>query len=330
MNVESFPEWARGIVWSVFGFLLAVLACGCDSGQKGPLRIGFNLWPGYEPVTLANQLGYFKKHTVRSVDFASATQVIHAVRNGAIDAAGLTLDETLLLNEDVHDVKIVLIVDISNGADVLLAKPEVASLKDLRGRRIGYEATALGAYMLSRALDTAGVRAEDVKLVAVPVDEHEKVFREGTVDAVVTFEPARSRLIATGAKVLFDSSKIPNEIMDVFVVRESYLKSNPRNVDNLLRGWFKALKYLKENREDAARRLGPRLKLSPKQVIDSYAGLVLPDLARNRAQLAGSPPPILATVKRLSDLMLKKKLLSKVVPIETLIDSGPISRVKQD
>src|SRR6185436_4054176 len=148
------------------------------------------------------------------------------------------------LHQDIADLKIVLVLDFSNGADVVMAKPDIGSLQELRGRRIGYETTPFGAYMLTRSLEHAGLRLDEVKMVSVELDQHEKAFRAGEVDAIVTSEPSRSRLLATGAKLLFDSSKIPSEVTDVLVARESYLKSNPEAVEALLRGWFKALKYM--------------------------------------------------------------------------------------
>jgi hypothetical protein len=61
-----------------------------------------------------------------------------------------TLDEVLLLAEDVPDVRVVLVLDVSQGADVILGRPEIARFDELRGRRVGYEATALDAFMLAR------------------------------------------------------------------------------------------------------------------------------------------------------------------------------------
>lgn len=51
------------------------------------------------------------------------------------------------------------------------------------------------------------------------VDEHEGAFGSGKVDAVVTFEPVRSRLLARGAVQIFDRRQIPGEIIHVLVMR---------------------------------------------------------------------------------------------------------------
>ena len=97
----------------------------------------------------------------------------------------------------------------------MLARPELKELKDIKGRRVGVESGALGAYVLARALQIAGLNRTDISVVSIPVPEQEQAFQGRRVDAVVTMEPNRTRLLAQGARQLFDSSQIPGEIVDV-------------------------------------------------------------------------------------------------------------------
>ena len=152
-----------------------------------PLKIGTSVWPGYEPLFLARDLGYYENSPVRLVEYTSATQVIRAYRNSAIQAAVLTLDEVLLLVEDGLDPRVVLVMDISHGGDVIIAKPEIKSLSEIRGHKVGVENTALGGYFLTRALETVGLKSSDVGIIFSEVDEHETMFLKGDFDAVVTF-----------------------------------------------------------------------------------------------------------------------------------------------
>ena len=64
---------------------------------------------------------------------------------------------------------------------------------------------------------------KDIKIVFLGVSEHERAFKNGKVDAVVTFGSARTKLLAAGAKQLFDSSQIPGEIVDVLIVSEDVI-----------------------------------------------------------------------------------------------------------
>lgn len=135
----------------------ALVLAGCGVPAPRPLRVGTNLWLGYEPAYLARHAGYFSNDEVKLLDFTSSSEVIRAYRNGLIDVAALTGDEILKVCINQPDQRIILVCDYSNGADVLLAKPEIATLADLKGRRVGLETTVLGAYMLGRALEAAGL-----------------------------------------------------------------------------------------------------------------------------------------------------------------------------
>jgi NitT/TauT family transport system substrate-binding protein len=274
------------------------------------------VWPGYEPLYLARSLGYYNDSTVRFHEMTTSADVLKAFRNHAIDVAALTLDEALLLIQDGIDARIVLVTDISNGADVIVAHPSIKSIRDLKGKKIGVESLALGAYVLSRALDKAGLTPGDVTVVSVAVQEHEQAYAAGKVEAVVTFEPAKTRILARGGRQIFDSSQIPNEIIDVVVVRSDILQSKAGHLKKLEDGWFKALEYLTSNPADAARRMGKREGITAAEFSEALNGMIIPDRSENRRLLAGA---LLEPATRLSTVMVQGKLLSRPVEPSRLL-----------
>ena len=308
----------------LLGLLAALLLTGCQPPPPSALRIGTNVWQGYEPLYLARDKGYYGDSRIRLVEFTSATQLLQAFRNGAIDGATLTLDESLQLAQDGHDLGIALILDFSHGADALVARPDIASLAGLRGKRVGMENTALGAYMATRALHKVGLGPQDIIPVTVRVDEHQRAYREGRVDALVTFEPARSQLRAMGARELFNSGDIPNEVMDVLVLRHGAGERHADQVRALLQGWFRALDLIRQDARGAARQMAPRLGIAPEAVIATFRELRLADRENNRAMLASDPPQLLEIAGKLQQTMLTNQLLRGPVDIAGLIEPGPL------
>lgn len=309
-------------------FIISLLFASACQRPEGPFRVGTNRWPGYEPLYLARGLGYFNGTPIRLAEYPSTTEVINAFRNGAIEAAALTLDEAFLLAQDKIDAHIVLVFDYSQGADVVMAHAGIKDIPDLKGRRIGAEITALGAYMLSRALQTGGLDLSDVEVTPMPVDEHERAFKERRVDAVVTFEPVRTKLIAAGGRIIFDSSLIPGEIIDVLVVRGDVLEKRPGVVRHVLQKWFDALEYLKKEPEDAAGHMAKRLGFSGGEFLESLKGIKIPDFDENRRMLEGREPGILGPARRLMDRMLQSKLLREPVDPGRLIEPRPLKDVR--
>ncbi len=309
--------------WLRFGYLLPLLImlAGCLSAPTPPLKLGTNLWPGYEPLYLARERNLLSDDKVVLVELLSASEVMRAFRNGAIDAAALTLDEVINLRAVGLKPVIVQVADISHGADVILARPGIASVADLRGHRVGVEATALGAYMLSRALGLQQMSPVDVDVVRVEVNEHREAFLRGDVDAVVTFDPVRQQLLEAGAVQVFDSSQIPGEIVDVLVVRESLLESHHDQVQHLIRAWQQSLELIRSQPEVSAAQMARRLKLTPEEVLQSQADMELPGWQRSRELMEQSTLPLQQQAHKLAESMYQHQLIEVVPDLEGLIYS---------
>jgi NitT/TauT family transport system substrate-binding protein len=286
---------------------IAILA-SCTKAEP-PLRVGTNVWPGFETLYLARSLGYYDRTPIRLVDYPSGTEEVRAYRNGEIEVAGLSMDETLALAATNPDVKIVVVMDFSNGGDVILGKPELQNLQGLKGRPVG-------------------MSPQDIKIVSLGVSEHERAFKTGKVDAVVTFGAARTKLLAAGAKLLFDSSQIPGEIVDVLIVREEVINQQSKALQALVDGRFRALDYLSKNPQDAASRMALRTGVTPEQFLESLKGLSSPNLQENQKLLAKTDPSLLNGVKRLSQVMLENKLLPKAVNLAPLFEDKLVKNGK--
>ena len=131
---------------------LVLLLAGCGRDPEPVLRIGTNVWIGSEPLYLARDLGHLDSRAVRLVEYPSASEVLRAYRNQTIDGMVISMDELLGLAADGLQPKVILVVDVSHGADVVVGRPGMRTMMDLRGRRVAVERSALGAFVLARAL----------------------------------------------------------------------------------------------------------------------------------------------------------------------------------
>jgi NitT/TauT family transport system substrate-binding protein len=195
------------------------------------------------------------------------------------------------------------------GADVLLAKPGIDTLAQLKGKRIGFEQSALGALMLYKALQAAALQLADVQQVPVTFDRHLQVWQAGEVDGLITFEPVSSRLQAQDARRLFDSSRIPDTIFDVLAVTPAALDRHHDALHKLVAAHFKGLTNFRKNPNDTAYRMAERFKLSPKEVIGAFKGLELPNESRNRSLLRDENPGIVETARELNAIMAQAGIL---------------------
>ncbi|MFY0524353.1 ABC transporter substrate-binding protein [Archangium gephyra] len=307
-----------------------LLLCACTPTPEPRLRMGTIPWPGSEPLFLGQQLGLIPAQRVHLVEYRSSAQLLRAFRNGAIDAVSASLEEVLSLEQLGHDPKVVLVLDASHGADCLMVRPGVTSLSGLAGQRIGSEESLLGMYMLTRVLEQAGLRREDIRLELSPLETHAEAWQRGELDAVVTFEPYCQRLAAVGAHKLFDSASIPGEIVDVLVVRKDFLEAWPRQVDALLRGWFATLAWKQQHPEEAMQRMAGRLGLEPRRLQEALSGVRFMDAPAQRALLTGARPGLQDTIERMGALLRHHQLLPGL-PGRTesarMLDAAPLLRV---
>lgn len=300
----------RRVAWALV--VLALTACA--PADQAPLRVGTNVWPGYESLYLARELGHYDDTPIRLVELPAGTDVMEAVRAGRLEVAALTLDEALSLMADGSRLRAIMVFDHSNGGDAVVAKPGITSLAELSGRRIAAEKSAVGGLMLQSALEAAGLSLADVRLV--DCDNRSIVECYDGADAFVTFEPSKSRLLAQGAHVVWDSSRIPGRIVDVLVATEPVVMSRPRALRELVSGYFAAQSYTAENRQDAWRRMAVREHVSAAQFGNSLQGIDILSLQDNLSVLGSDPAPLEQTARTLAAFMRSRGMLAGAIDLQ--------------
>lgn len=284
------------------------------------LRVAMHPWPGYELIHLARTQQYFSNDAIRLVETPSATASLRALASGTVEAACITLDEVLTARADGIDLVVVAVLDVSLGADALVARPPLASLQQLKGRRIGAEQTALGAVMLDAILRRSGLRASDLQLVDLPANAHHAAYMRNEIDALITFEPVSSQLVQAGARVLFSSAEIPGHIVDVLAVQRDALDTHPDALRALLAAHFRVREEFLAQPQRLAPLMADRLQLDAAGLTRALAGLELTSIEQNQDWL-GRNARLLAQATHLESVMRAAGLLPNRVSLARLADA---------
>jgi len=309
---------------------IIIFLSACEQQSTQTLKVGISPWPGYEPLTLAAKHNFYQDTSIRIIRFATPTESYRALRDGIIDVAAFTADEVFHYAEVRDKPRIFLILDLSNGADAIVARKEIKTLDDLKGKRLGVEGSALGDYVINRALDFSkdNLRLSDLNLKPVEINEQEKAFLAGEIDAAVTYEPSKSLLLNAGAHVLFDSAQIPSEIVDVLVTNEHTIQTRQKDLENLAKGWFRSLKYIKNNYQEAMHTMSQHEATTVKEFTKGYEDLIIPTIDENLRMLE-KDGSLLQPMQRLSELMHTKGSLEKRIDVKPLLDSRIIRAIKE-
>ena len=292
----------RAIVLCVSTGLMLPLA-SCDLLSDKPVAVAAHGWVGYEPMFLTQSRGWLDPQRVTLVPTANAQESIDALRSGKVQAAALTLDEVLSVRDQALPLSVILVFNVSMGADMLLVKPQIKALSDLKGQRIGLESSSVADILLVEILRQAGLAEADVKLVRAPVDAHLAQWQRKKADALITYEPVASRLLGLGMVNLFDSQQLPDTVIDVLAVRQDAMDTAHGNAwRHLLAAHFRAVDAIVRNPHDSAYRLARRLNLPPSGVMHAFKGIELPGVSKNVYLLGGAEPRLNSVARRLSTL----------------------------
>lgn len=272
--------------------VLVTLITSCSKQAQSPtLKIAINPWPGYEFLYLAKELGYYQEAGL-NVDLLEVASLADAKRLYSIGKAnGMTSTLVEVVRSAVEANKqtsVVLVADYSNGGDVILADNSIAEISDLTGKTVGAELSSLGVFFLHQALASKGLTLDAVTLTNVEQLDAPNVIAEGKIDAYVTYPPYSLEILRNGKfHTIFDSSLIPQTIVDVLSIESELLKQDPTITTKLRQVWRKTLEYARANPNVSNQIMAAREGISIAEFNDTLAGLRLVE-ASEQANVIGS------------------------------------------
>jgi len=264
--------WLKGvrIALTAAACGLALAACGQKPAEKAEAtapagkeyQIGWTIYAGWMPWPYAEQAGIVKKWSdkygvnIKLVQVNDYVESLNQYTAGKLDGVLSTNMDALTIPAAAgKDSTVVMIGDYSNGNDGIILKGG-ATLADIKGRPVNLVENSVSHYLLARGLESAGLKMSDVKVVNTSDADIVAAFAAPETTAVVPWNPQLSEIKKQkGAVEVFDSSKIPGEILDMLIVSTDELKANP-NLGKALAGiWYETMALMqKQDAEGAAAR----------------------------------------------------------------------------
>jgi len=292
--------------------LLILPFTACDRNDEPPLRIAHISWPGYEALSLAHSKDLYKNIKVRIFRPPNIPAAMLAFENNIVDVLAVALNDALLIQSRQKEALLIFaVLDISDGGDVIIASKDIKTMKDLKGKRVAMEPTGLGAYFISKAVDSsADVSLNQLHIVPAAVDQHEDLFLTKKVDAVVSYGPVTSSMIKNGGHIIFDSRQTPNEIVDVLITKKSFASQNPTALTELLNGYFSALEVIKNRPTDSIAEMADYEGLMADEYNKLLDGIRIPDKNENRQLLGQGDNSLLKTIGEIHHFSVSHKIFS--------------------
>jgi NitT/TauT family transport system substrate-binding protein len=233
----------------LLGLFLAIIICltaSCSgttaAPAAAPLRVEWTLWQGDYTLLVANQMGFFKQHgvNVEPVRYDSSTQAVPDLAGAKLDGGILTMSDTLL-GSSLANIKAVMVSD-NGGEYAVVTSPDIQSVSDLRGKRIGLNLHTSGEMFVYYMLQSARLTPDDVTYVEMSPNQ---VLQNipGQIDAGLVWEPYITQALAQGKKIVFQSDLFSILIPRLVVFRESVIEQRPNDIRAFVLAWDEAVQY---------------------------------------------------------------------------------------
>ncbi len=288
------------------GLLAAFALAACSEAPSQPLRVGINPWPGYAPLFLAADKGFFAEEgvEVELVELSSLADVRRAFERGQTDGMASSLVEVLDADRNSDRAPVIaLMADYSNGADVILAKRDITGIAALKGQRIGLEPGSLNRFILARALAQGGLTMDEVEIVSLPQLALQEAVEADAVDAVVTYPPISTGIEQTGLFAqMFSSAEMPGEVVDVVSFDRETALRRTSDIDAFVRAWGRAVDEMRQNPKESYQIIGRHIGMSAKDLEDTYRGIEVISADR-QAEFLRSDGPLADGIQTLSAIL---------------------------
>lgn len=236
--------------------LLGLLSALAVQGET--LKIGYSDWPGYTVLEVAKQKGWFKEAGL-DVELAWFDYLpsLDAFSAGKIDGVCVVATDALVNGANGAKSKIIALLDYSDGSDMIVGKPGINSIKDLKGQKVGVEVTLVEHLLLLRALEANGMKQSDVEIVTTPTNDTPQVLASGKVAAVGAWYPVSSQALkqVAGSKKLYTSSEAKGLIYDVLAVNPTSFAKHKEDWAKVVKIYYKCVDYILDpkTKEDAVK-----------------------------------------------------------------------------
>src|SRR5262245_1150970 len=227
----------------LLGLVFAVAAWPALAQNK--FNIAWSHYTGWEPWAYMQQSGilakWAKKYNI-DIELTLVNDYVESINlytSGKFHGCAMTnMDALTIPAVGGIDSTALIVGDFSNGNDGIVMK-NGKTVKDLKGRSVKLVEFTVSHYMLARALSMNGMTEREIRTVNTSDADIAAVFAADPNGAAVTWNPPLQQARnAKGAALVFDSSKIPGEIIDLMVVRTNA----PDSLKKALTGaWYETM-----------------------------------------------------------------------------------------
>ncbi|WP_237416601.1 MULTISPECIES: putative urea ABC transporter substrate-binding protein [Halomonadaceae] len=225
---------------------------------KDEFSVCWSIYVGWMPWDYGDAEGIVDKWADKydiEIDVVQINDYIESINqytSGRFDGCTMTnMDALTIPASGGVDSTALVVGDFSDGNDGIVMKNE-DDLAEIEGKRVNLVELSVSHYLLARGLESVGLSERDIEVVNTADADIVSAFATPDVSSVVTWNPQLSSVLEQpNANLVFDSSQIPGEIMDLMVVNTETLEANPKFGKALTGAWYEIMARMQGDDETA-------------------------------------------------------------------------------
>ncbi|WP_163130441.1 putative urea ABC transporter substrate-binding protein [Agarivorans sp. Alg241-V36] len=238
----------------------ALSIASAQADDKPTYKLAWTIYVGWMPWDYGAASGIVDKWADKydiNIEVVQVNDYIESINQytaGGFDATVMTnMDALTIPAASGVDSTALIVGDFSNGNDGVVLKGD-KTLADIKGEKVNLVELSVSHYLLARALESVDLKERDIKVENTSDADLVAAFTTSDVTAVTTWNPLLSEIISMpDTNMVFDSSKIPGEIIDLLVVNTDTLKQDPKLGKALTGAWYEIMATMSGDDEAATK-----------------------------------------------------------------------------
>lgn len=329
----------RGSILILTAIMIVILT-GCASntttanekkGKNENLTVNIGIQQSLGPLLIAKEKGWFEEEfakvgvKVNWTVFQSGPPHFEAMAANRLDFGAV--GNSPVVAGQAANIEFKEIANVSDGlkgnAILVPGNSPIQTLKDLKGKKIAVAKGSSGFNILYRALENAGLKPNDVKIIQLQPDEAQPAFETGAVDAWSIWEPFVSlQTLKKNARVLADGKSLNVYSPGFLIARTEFTKEHPDLVVRFLKVFEKAHLFEKENRNEAI-----QLYANAKKIDKDVISKVLENIESLNLPISEE---IIKAQQDTADFQYSLKAITKKIDTSKVVDNSYIKQALQE
>ena len=257
----------------IYYFVVVLLLTGCfDQKYQKSLTIVSNAWIGYAPIFYAKEKGYLDELNIKVIPVVSLAEASDTFATGKADMVTATQHEYYKLKKQFSDIKPIILLDRSNGGDMILSNKTTKELKNAKNIQAYLEVDSINMDVLDEYLKKNKISKKNIIFHNSDQSSLQSLKYTNKPTLIVTYTPYDYTFKKEGYFEVASTKNIESiVVIDALFTTKNVLEKNRDRIEKLKKIIDKSIKELGSDKKNSYKIIAAYLdNISYKEYVKSF------------------------------------------------------------